>query len=154
MPFIFKQEETLRTCQTELQELIDERERIDRRIIALKQTLAGLMRLKNDLGTHDSKNASGHSLLPIETYGLTDACRSVIRLANRELTAGEIRREVETLGIDFSRYSANPLAAVHQVLSRLKTYNEIEVAETTPEGTTCYRWKGVHRKARSVDSKL
>ena len=141
-------------CQTELQELIDERERIDRRIMALKQTLAGLTRLKNDVGTHDAGNASRLSLLPIERFGLTDACRIVIRLANRLLTAAEIRREVEIMGIDFGRYTANPLAAVHQVLSRLKSYNEIEVAETTPDGTTSYRWKGVRRKARSGQSML
>jgi hypothetical protein len=58
MPFTFKAEETLRVCQAELRELIDERERIDRRIMALKQTLAGLIRLKNDLGTQDAPNAS------------------------------------------------------------------------------------------------
>jgi hypothetical protein len=149
MPFVFKHEDALRTCQTELQELIAERERIERRIMALRQTLVGLMRLKNDVDDPRSPDESELSttVVAIEAYGLTEACRNVIRLAKRPMTPTEIKQEIEALGVDFSHYVAKPLSAVHQVLGTLKKYNEIEVAETTPQGTRYYRWKGYKRRS-------
>ena len=83
---------------------IAERAVLDARIAQLQQTINTLSRLCG--------------LQPTVPWGLTDACRTLLRNAGRPLSAVEIRARLTSIGFDLNRYS-NPLAAIHTVLKRL-----------------------------------
>jgi len=65
---------------------------------------------------------------PTVTWGLTEACRTVLRSAGRPLTALELRDRLVSVGFDLERYS-NALASVHTVLKRLTESGEAGVKE-------------------------
>src|SRR5437899_10089367 len=52
---------------------------------------------------------------PTVSWGLTEACRSILRNAARPMTPVEVRNRLAAVGFDLSRYS-NDLASIHTVL--------------------------------------
>jgi hypothetical protein len=73
----------------------------------------------------------------ISDLGITDAVRTVLRKANRKLSAPEIRKELADKGYDLSSLSA-PMASIYKILSRLS--DEVE-REKEDGGRVFFRWK-------------
>ncbi len=99
----------LEAAAKEYEALGAERQRIDKRLGELGQTIATLSRLCG--------------ITPTVTWGLTDACRTVIRSAGVPMTPSEVRDRLLHIGFDLSAY-ANALAAIHTTLKRLNDAGE------------------------------
>lgn len=93
---------------------VADRATLDARVAQLKQTIATLTRLCG--------------LTPTVPFGLTEACRLVLRNAGAPMTAVQVRDRLETIGFDTDRY-ANGLAAIHTVLKRLRESGEAALTE-------------------------
>lgn len=115
----------LAAAVSECERLTAERQQIDGRLGELAQTVATLSRLCG--------------LTPTAPWGLTDACRTVLRNAGQPMSPAEIRDRLSVVGVDLSRYS-NVLAALHTTLKRLAEAGELAAVETGPR-KTAYLWK-------------
>jgi hypothetical protein len=109
----------------EYETLGQQRAAMDDRLAQLAQTIGALMRLCN--------------LTPTVPFGLTDACRIVLKAAGHPLTATEVRAQLHAMGFDLSRY-ANDLAAIHTVLKRLNEAGETRFVPRAFE-KPAYEWK-------------
>ena len=121
----------LETAIREYETLMRQRGEIDERIAQLKQTIGSLTRLCGLTATVE--------------WGLTDACRLVIRNAGRSLSAIEVRDRLASIGFDLSRYS-NELASIHTVLKRLNQAGEVHLVPRA-KGKQAVMWV---RPPRSV----
>ena len=74
----------------------------------------------------------------VKETGLTDAIRSVLKAADKPLTAPEIRTRLEQIGYDVSAYQ-NFLATLYLTLQRLE--KQKEVFEVKHEGKKVYFWQ-------------
>lgn len=108
----------------EYERAVAERTTLDARIAQLKQTIATLTRLCG--------------LTPTVPFGLTEACRLILRNAGAPMTALQMRDRLETIGFDTDKY-ANGLAAIHTVLKRL--HDSGEAALTEADETTRHAYK-------------
>ena len=115
----------LAAAAAECEQLTAERQRIDTRLGELAETIATLSRLCG--------------LAPTAPWGLTDACRTVLRNAGRPMSPAEVRDRLSVIGFDLSRYG-NPLAALHTTLKRLAGAGEIAAVEAGPRKIT-YTWQ-------------
>jgi hypothetical protein len=104
----------------EYEQLAAERQRIDRRLSELAQTIGTLSRLCG--------------FTPTVPWGLTDACRTVLRDAGAAMTPAEIRDRLIAIGCDLSVYS-NALAAIHK---RLAQAGELRTAAAVAPGKLGY----------------
>jgi hypothetical protein len=109
----------------ESQRLTAERRRIDDRLSELAESVGTLSRLCG--------------LTPTVPWGLTDACRTVLRNAGQPMTPADVRNRLAVIGFDLSRY-ANVLAALHTTLKRLAEAGELAVVETGPR-KAAYVWQ-------------
>jgi hypothetical protein len=100
----------LEAAIAEYESLGEQRRQIDKRLSELAQTISTLSRLCGIV-----------SSVP---WGLTDACRTVLRNAGGPMTPVEVRDRLAGIGVDLSRYSSD-LAAVHTTLKRLNESGEI-----------------------------
>ena len=105
--------------------LTRQRAELDARVARLAQSIGSLSRLCG--------------IAPTVPWGLTDACRMVLKAAGHPLTAMEVRGQLEAMGLDLSRY-ANDLAVIHTTLKRL---NEAGEAGVVPRAwdKPGYQWK-------------
>src|SRR5262249_20820541 len=94
----------------EYEALTAERARLDARIGQLVQTIGTLTRLCG--------------MVPTVPWGLTDACRMVLRSAGHPLSALEVRAQLQAMGFDLTKYTSD-LAAIHTVLKRLTEAKEV-----------------------------
>ena len=109
----------------EYETLLQQRASLDARIAQLVQTIGSLTRL------------CGY--VPTVPWGLTEACRMVLRAAGHPLTAVEIRDQLDAMGIDMSRYT-NDLAVLHTILKRLTQSGEAKFVPRALD-KPCYRWE-------------
>lgn len=109
----------------EYENLGAQRREIDERLAQLAQTIGTLNRL-----------CGFESTVP---WGLTDACRVVLKNAGRAMTPTEVRDRLEAIGIDLTKY-ANSLAAVHTVLKRLNQGQEVLFVERPGKKFAC-EWR-------------
>jgi hypothetical protein len=103
-----------------------ERRAIDKRLTELTHTISTLSRLCG--------------LTPTVPWGLTDACRVVLR-GGGPMTATDVRDHLLSIGFDLSKYS-NDLAAIHTVLKRLKEAGETRLLAGAPN-RGAYFWDHV-----------
>lgn len=101
------------------------RREIDERLAQLAQTIGSLNRLCGFV-----------SSVP---WGLTDACRVILKNAGKPMTPTEVRDRLDSIGFDLSKYS-NSLAAVHTVLKRLNAAKEVLFVEQ-PSGRFACEWR-------------
>jgi len=94
-----------------------ERRAIDKRLTELAQTIGTLSRLCG--------------LTPTVPWGLTDACRVVLR-SGLPMTAIDVRDRLQAIGFDLSKYSSE-LAALHTVLKRLNESGEVRLLAGGPK---------------------
>jgi hypothetical protein len=98
----------------ELIRMSAEREQLETKIAKQKKRVAALYELV--------QTDEGSSAVPGLVDGLTDACRIVLRAAERPLFPAEVRDRVQALGLPSQ---SNLLASVHTTLKRLKDASEI-----------------------------
>jgi hypothetical protein len=77
-------------------------------------------------------------LTPKLTWGLTEACRAVLRNAANPMTPVEVRNRLAAIGFDLSQYS-NELASIHTVLKRLNRSGELRFVPRG-RGRHAYEW--------------
>jgi hypothetical protein len=109
----------------EYEELGRQRRDIDQRLAQLAQTIGTLNRLCG--------------FIPTVHWGLTDACRVVLKGAGHPMTPVEVRDRLEAIGFDLSKYS-NSIAAIHTVLKRLQEARELRFVELG-SGRFAYEWQ-------------
>jgi hypothetical protein len=115
----------LEAASKEYEALGVERRRIDQRLTELAHTIGTLTRLCG--------------FTPTVTFGLTDACRAVLRSARAPLTPAEVRDRLAGIGFEVGGY-ANPLAAIHTTLKRLAEAEELKIVAAGPSGKLTYVW--------------
>ena len=113
----------LEAAAREYEQLGAERQRIDQRLGELAHTIGTLSRL---CGITSSV-----------VWGLSDACRTVVRNAGVPLTVPEIHDRLGQIGVDLSAYS-NSLAVVHTTVRRLHDAGELRMVNGM--GKTAYVW--------------
>ena len=101
----------------EYEALGEQRRNIDKRLTELSQTIGTLSRLCG--------------LIPTVPWGLTDACRVVLR-SGLPMTATDVRDRLRSIGFDLSKYSSE-LAAIHTVLRRLNEAGELRMLAGGPK---------------------
>jgi hypothetical protein len=107
----------------EYEELGRQRAVIDERLTQLTQSIGTLIKLCG--------------FVPAMPWGLTDACRAILRNAGIPMSPTEVRDRLTAIGFDLSRYS-NELAAIHTVLRRLNESGELRFIAAP--GKHLYRW--------------
>jgi hypothetical protein len=115
-----------------------QRREIDERLEQLAQTIGTLNRLCGYVSTVQ--------------WGLTDACRLVLKNAGRAMTPLEVRDRLAAIGFDLDRYT-NSLAAVHTVLKRLNQSQEILFVEHSSGKFAC-EWRPTLRPVLLPESAL
>jgi hypothetical protein len=109
----------------EYEALGEQRREIDTRLAQLAQTIGTLNRLCG--------------FTPTVYWGLTDACRLVLKGAGHPMTPMEVRDRLEAIGFDLSKYS-NAVAGIHTVLKRLHEARELRFVELS-SGRFAYEWQ-------------
>jgi hypothetical protein len=122
----------------EYEQLGAQRREIDERLAQLAQTIGTLNRLCGFV-----------SNVP---WGLTDACRVVLKNAGQAMSPTEVRDRLEAIGVDLSKYT-NSLAAVHTVLKRLNQSQEVLFVER-PSGKFACEWRPSVRPVLFSESAL
>jgi hypothetical protein len=84
-------------------------------------------------------------LTPKISWGLTNACRAILRNAVNPMTPVEVRNRLAAIGFDLSEYS-NELASIHTVLKRLNKAGELRLVPRG-RGKHAYEW---NRPPRTV----
>ena len=113
-----------------LERMLNEENDLATKIAKQKRVIAALRELA------DLEDESGPPVGLVK--GLTDACRTVFRSAEKPLLPTEVRDRVERLGVPEQR---NLLASVHTVIRRLKESREIrEVPPKVSWGPMKYEW--------------
>ena len=107
----------------EYEELGRQRAALDARLTQLAQSIGTLCKLCG--------------LVPSMPWGLTDACRTILRNAGIPMSPTEVRDRLFAIGFDLAKYS-NELAAIHTVLRRLN--NSGEARFVAAPGKHLYRW--------------
>jgi len=115
--------EVLDHYQGELERLLQERTRLDARILQLQHDIRHVARMV-DVTVDD----------PITQLGLTDAIRYVIQHAGKHMTPVDVRDELLKRYCDPEDYR-NLLASVHTVMKRLERAGEITFDGTKAEWT-------------------
>jgi hypothetical protein len=128
----------LDTAVREYEELGRRRREIDARLAQLAETIGTLNRLCGFDATL--------------FWGLTDACRTVLRNAGHPMTPLEVRERLGAIGFDLSKYS-NSLAAIHTVLKRLGEAGEIRFLELDT-GKFAYEWQQPPKRLALDESPL
>lgn len=158
MAIEFKFQDTLIALRNDLQQLLRQKDELEKQIAATKQSVMGLLMLR-DAAVEDTEpptqpvNALAVAIAGMPDYNdmlaealgwpapgakLKGLCRAVVRSSNAPLTAPQVKHEVELMGFDFSGYDSNPLSSIHTVLRRIP---EIEYRKL--DGKTVYEWKAV-----------
>jgi hypothetical protein len=117
--------QALEAAVREYEELGKKKRAIDDRLAQLSQTIGTLNRLCG--------------LTPTVFWGLTDACRLVLKNAGHPMTPTEVRDRLQGIGLDLSKYSSN-LAAIHTVLKRLRDADEVRFVQLE-SGRFAYEWE-------------
>jgi hypothetical protein len=128
-----------------LDELLRERRALDERIISLKQSLRAFDRyLEAEHITKANKYRMDPTPLPSEfeglrELGLTDAVRKIVEFSVEPVSARQIREKLSSL--DYGKMpKANPLAAIHAILTRLEKNAEIRHVKGLDK-KPAYEWR-------------
>lgn len=122
----------LEEANDKLQLMLVEQDELATRIAKQKRIIAALQELS------ELEEDSGPPVGLVT--GITDACRTVLRAAEKPLYPTEIRDRVEHLGVPEQR---NLLASVHTVVKRLKEAGEVDaIIDRDNTGATqeAYQW--------------
>jgi len=127
--------ELLRKGYGELEQALYFEEVAQRQLDFAQQKVA---RLTSKILTLSVASEDEKLISAIKETGLTDAIRTVLKAAERHLTAPEIRKRLEQIGYDVSDYQ-NFLATLYLTLQRLEKQGEVHSAKF--EGKNVYAWQ-------------
>lgn len=116
----------------DLLSMASEKEQLETKIAKQKKRVAALY----ELVAAEGESAAITGLVE----GVTDACRTVFRAAEKPLLPAEVRDRVQALGLP---PQANLLASIHTTIKRMKEAEEIEevsVPLQTGGVGTAYKW--------------
>lgn len=134
----------MRKAHEELCKLRQQRTVVTRRIGAVKQTIAALVRLFGDGALNEELRAvepGSHR----RATGITDTCRRVLMEADRPLSASAVRDLIQKSAPAVLAHHKDPLVTVTTVLSRLAGYGEAHTV-LSDRGQRTWQW--------SVESEL
>jgi hypothetical protein len=120
--------EALESAREELSRLRRDRQLLDVEIAKMENVIAALSAV-----TAQDEEA-------MQTSGLTDAIRSVLRMAPEGLSPTEVRSRLEASGFNFSTRYTNLMANIHIVLRRLEQSGEATVITTENASGKRYYW--------------
>jgi len=134
-------------AQSELADLLTQRDLLEKRIVVVRQALGTLATLCESEKAQIEPSAEAAYLLQNSSFA--DEIRAVMRLAYPEyLRPVEARDQLEKLGHDLSKYQ-NPMATIHMVLKRMAESGEIEEGRDA-EDKSVYRRKPVPQKMKDA----
>ncbi len=137
----------LAQARQSLDEALQERSAIERRIVSLKQTIEGLSALCEPKEAEDVVEVEG-GLYPNSTMSLTDAIRKIFsESAEPILTPTEVRDSLLAMGVNLEKYK-QPLVPIHNTLKRLTSQEELVPFRDDDGILRGYRW--VSPVARAV----
>jgi len=119
-------QEMLAAAEKDLADKVRQRDELNVSIIQAQNQVGSLRVLT-------ARNALAASFLKQgkpSLVGLTEAIRSILRLRDTQMRAGEVKNALDLLGFNFGGIS-NPAAAVHNTLKRLADNGEVIYAPTT-----------------------
>lgn len=126
----------LAKAMDKLEQLLVEQDALATRIAKQKRVIA----VRKELSKLEEETGPPVGLVS----GITDACRTVLRSAEKPLLPTEVRDRVEHYGIPEQR---NLLASVHTVIRRLKEAGEVRhVQPQISSGPMKYEWAGPKRR--------
>jgi chorismate mutase len=132
-------QEVVRQAHEELQQLLQQRSEVMRRIGTIKQTIAGLANLFGDGVLSDEllelvdRKSNGRQ------PGFTKACRSILMDANRALSARDVCDRIQEKIPPMLARHKDPMASVTTVLNRLVAYGEAR-AVSLANGRRAWQW--------------
>jgi len=133
----------LKTARAKLEELLRERQSIDRQIIGYQRTVDSLSEVLEK--GHEGELAPNILPLPdLETsqsVGFTDAVRSVLREKGTAMGPTSIRDALIASGVNMDKYSSQ-MVVVHNTLKRLCESGEVERMPIGDSGAFKYVWVG------------
>ncbi len=132
----------------ELNDLLEQQEKAESRIMALRKTMNTLSTLCQQEGIDLSRIDQIYSrLLKVVESSLTDDIHRIISNADEPLTTSEVREQLNELGGSLAEHR-NPLASIHAILNRLEENGR--VFETVKAGRKAWRPKFF----RNLDSQV
>jgi hypothetical protein len=122
-----KAKSDLLQTQNELGDTYKQQETLEKKITALRATIAALARMLDE------------EFVEEDAMGLTDAIREAFRAAgpSGNLTPTEVKGKLEMMGYNTAKYG-NVMASVHTIINRLVNKGEIKQAGTRPDNKPCY----------------
>lgn len=102
----------------ELESLVAEQERIEKRILSLRKTMNALETVISQLPEAANVDDMERAAFILGETSLTDDIAHIIATTRVPLTASEIKTELIELGVNIAEHS-NPLATIHSILGRL-----------------------------------
>ncbi|MFZ0799466.1 MAG: hypothetical protein WAM98_16910 [Terriglobales bacterium] len=102
-------------------------EKAEKAIVELRQTISALQRLCGE-----------SEFVEEDALGLTDAIRMAFRTADRDMSAHDVREQMEKMG--YAGRWGNLLASIHTVIKRLHEKGELQAAGNL-NGRDMYNWK-------------
>jgi hypothetical protein len=103
-------------------------DKAEKAIVELRQTIAALQRLCGE-----------PEFVEEDALGLTEAIRMAFRTADRDMSAHDVREQMESMG--YAGRWGNLLASIHTVIPRLHKKGDIVPAGNL-NGRELYRWRG------------
>jgi len=132
-------QEVVRSAQRELQELVQRRAAIMKRIGTIKQTLIGLANLFGDSVLGDDLLALLDRKTATRQPGFTRACRVVLMESGAPLGTRQICEALQRRFPEVMERHKDPVASVTTVLNRLVDYNEARCS-LDANGRRVWQW--------------
>lgn len=131
--------EVVRSAERELQQLLQRRAEVMKRIGTLKQTLAGLANLFGDSVLSDELLTLLDRKAPSRSPGFTKACRLILMDSGIALGARQVCGELARRFPDVLERHKDPIASVTTVLNRLVDYAEARCS-LNESGRRVWEW--------------
>lgn len=142
-------QQIVRSAERELQELLQQRAEIMKRIGTVKQTLTGLANMFGDSLLSDELL----TLLDRKVYrqsGFTRACRTVLMESPQPLSVRQVCGELTRRFPGLLERHKEPNASVTTVLSRLVAYDEVR-SFLNDDGRRVWQWVSERRQGSEVN---
>ena len=110
----------LEDARAEMAGTLRMRSRIDARLTQLKSTIEVLSALLEGPPKPDQDD----SLEILDSVGISEAIRQVLRETGDSLTPNQVKAKLTEANFDLSKY-ANPSAVIHNTLKRLEAQGEV-----------------------------
>lgn len=126
------------SAQRELAEILAEQERLEKRLVVVRQSIQTLAALCESEGIEVASSDEADHLL--KNTRVADEIRSILHAQHPKwMRPRDVRDHLEQLGWDVALFQ-NPLATIHMILKRLVESNQAE-EDTNKEGKKIYRWR-------------